>query len=130
MPDAPTFEQGRDEKLASWPIVAACERPGSTGPQRLLVVGSNTFFVDARAELTRIDGRIVESSPGNFELLEAGVYWLAGQDDLIAQSPGARAVALVKPINEAQLRLVRLLVMLGVPVAVLGFGLAWRWARG
>lgn len=130
MPDAPVFDQGRDEKKASWPLVAACERSGPSGPQRLLVVGSNTFFVDARAELTRVDGRVVESTPGNFELLEAGVYWLACQDELIAQSPGARAVALVKPLNEAQLRLVRLLVMLGLPVGVLGLGLVWRWARG
>ena len=131
--EQPTFDPARDERRDSYTVVAAVERPSggsASTAQRCVVVGANTWFVDDRAEAVRVDGRIVDATPGNLELFEASVYWLAHQDELIAASPGARAVALVKPVSEAQLKLVRALVILGIPALILLLGALFRWARG
>lgn len=133
IPDQPVFDQSRDLKNHTWLLAAAAEYTTDTSPSgvhRLMAVGSNTWFVDDRAELVRIDGRITESSPGNLELFESGIYWLAGMDGLIAASPGARAVALVKPLSEAQVKLLRGAVIGAIPVLVLLAGLLFRWLRG
>lgn len=63
-------------------------------------MGANTWFVDDGAEAVRVDGRIVDATPGNLEL-EASVYWLVHEDELIAASP-ARAVALVKNVSRGR----------------------------
>lgn len=134
VPDPPTFDKARDAKQPAWLLAAAAERPAPSGSasrtQRLIAVGSNTWFIDDRAELVRVDGRITESTPGNLELFESGVYWLAGMDDLIAQSPGARAVAIVAPLSEGQLKLLRAGVIGVIPLLVLVVGVLFRWMRG
>lgn len=78
----------------------------------------------------QVDGRVPLLAPGNLELFEACVSWLAGQDELIAPSPAARAVPLVPPIAPGSLALVRWLLVLGLPTLVLAVGVAWRLIRG
>jgi len=111
---------------------AAAERLTADGnTQRLVAIGSNTWFSDPiLKDLAEVDGRPVPANPGNAELFEAAVSWLAGQDDLIAQSPTARAVPLIGPLSGGTRTALRLLAIVGLPVLVLLAGLIWRMLRG
>jgi hypothetical protein len=133
VPTPPSNDSSRDEAKGPWDVAVAVERraQGFDRPQRLLIVGSNTWFSDAvMAEGAEVDGRIVAANPGNAELLEAGIYWLAGQDSAIAQSATARAVPLIRPLDRGTLSLLRWLAIAGLPGAVLVLGAAWRVLRG
>jgi len=133
LPDAPAYDEGRDArwpegsttgKPQAWTVAAAIERYVlGAPPQRLVVVGSNDWFVDTvTQELAEADGRLVPANPGNFELFEASVYWLAGQDELIAQSPSARVAAMVTPIEPQRLVRLQFVLVLGLPLGVLILG--------
>lgn len=133
LPDAPAFDEGRDArwpdgsatgKPQSWNVAAAVERYViGAAPQRLVVVGSNDWFVDAvTQELVEADGRLVPANPGNLELFEASVYWLAGQDNLISQSPSARVASMVAPIDATRLIRLQYVLVLGLPLGVLALG--------
>ncbi len=76
------------------------------------------------------DGRVVPVNPGNAELFEAAVLWLAGEDELVAQSAGARATPLVGDIAPGRLAAVRWALVAGLPLATLILGIAWRVTRG
>jgi hypothetical protein len=76
-----------------------------------------------------VDGRPVLQNPGNLELLDASVHWLAHQDELIAQSAAATAAPMVRAIDERSLRLVRFATIGGLPVFVLLCGVALRVLR-
>jgi hypothetical protein len=132
VPNKPARDSQRDlAAAAQTPVVVAAERRAPSGPQRLVVVGSNTWFMDRIAqERAMVDGRPVLTNPGNSELFEAAVYWLAGQDQMIAQSPTARAVPLIRPLGGGTLLLLRWGAIAGLPGLVLLAGLAWRLARG
>jgi hypothetical protein len=133
VPNPPSAHPARDDTSGPWVIAAAAERrvPGRANPQRIVVVGSNTWFVDwILADVTEIDGRVAPTSPGNAELLEAAVYWLAGNDELIAQSPTARATPLISELSPALLQALRLAAIAGLPALVLLVGAAWRFLRG
>lgn len=133
IPNTPTKETSRDNVAGPWLVAAAAERsdPALDRPHRLVVVGSNTWFTDGvtRAQGV-VDGRIVSAAPGNLELLEAAIYWLAGQGDLIGQTATARAVPLIAPLSEGQLSALRWLVIGGMPALVLALGVLWRALRG
>jgi hypothetical protein len=131
--DPPAADSQRDDTVGPWTVAWAATRddPALDRPQRLVVVGSNDWFVDqVTGEMTVVDGRPVARNPGNAELFEASVQWLAGRDELIASSPSAVAVPLIRPLSEVQLRLIRWLVIGAMPVLVLIVGLAWRVIRG
>ena len=74
--------------------------------------------------------RVALVSPGNAELFEAAVLWLAGQDELIATSAGARSTAMVKPLSPGSLTALRWGLIAGLPLMTLGLGILWRLARG
>lgn len=117
----------------TWVVAAAAERHYKGGFQRLVAVGSNDWFLDSvTTAKSQIDGREVSVYPGNAELFESSVLWLAGQDDFIAQSPTARAVAIVQPLEAEQLRRLRIGLVAGLPAIILlmgaGYGL-WRSRR-
>lgn len=140
LPDAPTFDRERDlarpdikdgQSLRPWTLGVAAELKDNLGVQRLVVVGSNGWFVDRYAFQTDIiDGREMLVTPGNIELFEACVSWLAGQDDLIAQSPTARVLPVVRPINERTLMMLRVGLILGLPLLALVLGAIYRVVRG
>jgi hypothetical protein len=129
MSDAPAFTQGRDAAAPAkpltnsdgWTVVAAAEATQATGtPTRIVVVGSNDWFIDQVTQQgTVVDGRPAFQNPGNLELLENSLLWLTRQDQLIAQSATARATPIVKAIPDAPLRMLRIAVIAGLPALVL-----------
>lgn len=145
--NAPRFDQGPDASEPSsawssvatanvsasqWVVAVAAERSriGSPG-QRMVVVGANGWFMDAFTNQSiEVDGRQIPAYPGNLELFDAATMWLAGQDDLIAQSPAAMSAPIVKPLSDRQIRDLRIALMLGMPLLVLILGGAYRLIRG
>ncbi len=133
-PNPPALDASRDDAAGPWVVAAAAERslPSGGGTQRLVVVSSNTWFMDRvtmqRAQM--VDGRVAAANPGNIELLESAVYWLAGQDDRIGASPTARAVPVIRDLGAGALNTLRWLVILGLPALTLGAGVLWRFWRG
>ncbi len=132
IPDQPAFDQGKDDNQGPWTVIAAAERalPGNA-TQRVLAVGSNDWFIDPVLSAESIvDGRVVAQSPGNIELLESGVAWLAGQDELIARSPAGQSAPMVKPIEHQQMVTIRIAFIAGVPIVILGLGVLYRAVFG
>jgi hypothetical protein len=133
VPDPPANDSPKDDPRGPFVIAAAAERTlaGVDKPQRLVVVGSNSWFSDpVLREPLQIEGRVVAANPGNAELFESSVMWLAGQDDLIAQSATARAAPIIVPLSGAVLLLLKLAASVGLPVAVLVAGAVYRVWRG
>lgn len=129
VPDPPAFDEDRDDRAGPWLLAAAIERPAGGG--RAVVVGANTWFTDrVTAPALNIDGRLAPRHPGNAELFEAAVLWLAGQEDRLADSPASGGLALVRPLDPAYLSGVRTAVIAGLPALVLVTGLLWRVTRG
>ncbi len=132
---APAAFAGAD---GQWVVAAAGERaaePGSQAqgaakPQRLVVVGTNDWAIDPVTQQGRVvDGRPVLQNPGNLELLDASVHWLAHQDNLIAQSASATVAPMVRAIDDSSLRLVRIATIAGLPLLVLLTGITIRLLR-
>ncbi|MBK7404642.1 MAG: hypothetical protein IPJ41_08400 [Phycisphaerales bacterium] len=134
MAEPPKYDDGIDGRDGPWTVALAAERadaPPDSRMGRILIVGSNSWFADPVAfNYQSTDGRVALAAPGNSELFEAGVLWLAGQDELIAQSAGARATPLVGPIDAGRLRLIRWGLVAGLPMLTLLAGVVWRVVRG
>ncbi|MFA6044609.1 MAG: hypothetical protein WC718_06465 [Phycisphaerales bacterium] len=141
IPDLPVFDEGRDSRwpdgqrsqaTQKWLLGVAVERFEVGLPsQRAVVIGSNSWFIDAvTQQATNADGRAAMRNPGNLEMFEAAVYWLAGQESLIAQSPTSATVPMIVPIDETSLVRVRLAIMLGLPLILLIMGGMYRMIRG
>jgi hypothetical protein len=134
--DPPTPNQGDLLTPPAWPGeppawvgAAAAEIPGDR-PRRLVLVGSVDWFIDPVVEEAyAIDGREVSAHPGNLELLESAVLWLAEQDDLIAQSATARAAPTVSALRAGSLRRLRLMTIFGPAGLVLLAGVAYALWR-
>lgn len=128
--EMPKFDAGQDER-GPWTLAAAVERANAGSKQRVVVVGSSGWFFDTITQAAAsVDGRVVAQFPGNTELFDASVLWLTGGDELIAQSPQADAVPLVGAIDPQRLLVLRLLLILGVPLAVLALGVVHRVVFG
>lgn len=102
---------------------AAQMRPDAPTRQRLLVVGSNGWFVDPIVAPRRVvDGMMIAEAPGNLELLEAGVWWLAGREDRILRSATAESVPLVPNLSAGAMSALRWGLIGGLPLGVLLLG--------
>jgi len=141
MPNAPVFDNNRDanaprgvkgEREDAWLVALAVERrPAATKQtQRLVAVGSREWLLNYGTQPRAIDGRNASVTPGNIELLENSVFWLAGQDELIAQSPTAQIVSLIQPMDEKVLSGLRTTMIIGLPLLVLMIGVVYRLIRG
>ncbi len=133
--DLPAFDASRDARApedgGAYVLALALERKTEAARQRVVVVGSHGWFCDgATRRASVIDGRPVAIAPGNAELLDAAVSWLAFQDDSIAQSVSARVLPVVQPMKHAQLVLVRWSLIAGLPLVILALGVAHRAIRG
>lgn len=122
-----------------WVVAAAAERRGpegesrsaAGGSQRVVIVGSSGWFFDPIAEeRTIIDGRPVVANPGNAELFDASIEWLAGLDDMIAPSHRAAETPRIAAMPPARLETIRWGVALGPPTLVALAGFVWRRRRG
>ncbi len=134
IPGLPIYNEDIDQRGGPWTVALAAERtdqPQGVRAGRVVVVGSNAWFADpiafARQET---DGRLSLVSPGNAELFEAAVLWLAGEDELIAQSAGARATPLVGSISPGTLSALRWALVAGLPLGTLALGMLWRMVKG
>lgn len=141
MPSPPTRDARDSEAPAGEPVTLAwaIQRRSPEDParsQRIVVVGTHSYgqygwFADGIThEQTLIDGRPVRLHPGNIELFDASIAYLAGMDQLIAQSPEARSTPVIGPIDEGRLRALRIALGLGMPGAVLVIGvIVWLIRR-
>ena len=131
LPEQPEPGNERDLESDRWVLAAsgarAHELSGKT--QRIVAIGSNGWLLRDVAGAPRVvDGRIVAT--GNLELLEASVLWLAGQDELIAQSAQADSISLVKPMSGGGRRTLAWSLIAGLPGVILICGVVWRFVRG
>jgi hypothetical protein len=144
--EPPTAEAGRDLVKPEWSdrfvVAAASERDRGAKvalgrwmregmPQRMVVVGSPEWLMDGYSQASEdVGGRRALLFPGNLELFDASVAWLAGRDDEIAPGPRARDVARIGAMSDGALRAVRLFLVVGVPALVLIVGAVVRLVRG
>lgn len=128
-----TFDAGRDTRRDRYIVAQAAERSRgpSQRPQRVLCIGSNAWALDRVAqERAVIDGRLVPLHAGNLELIDASVFWLAGQDEMIARGASTASAPTVAPIEPGTLRLLQWLIIAGLPALVLVAGVFYRITRG
>ncbi len=132
--DAPTPDRGVDLTDGPWTVALAAERAapsGASSTQRIVVVGANGWFTDViTRESTNVNGRTVSVTPGNAELFDASVAWLAHQDDTIAAGPGASGTSRLPAMNPGPLAALRWAIIAGMPVLVLLTGVLLRLWRG
>lgn len=127
------FDARVDLAGGPWTVAVAGERwiDAGASPQRFVVVGANGWFLDAIARQTQeIDGRVVETNPGNLELFDSSVLWLAGLDELIAPGVSRDAGPRVRAIPPGSLRMLWWLCILGPATMTLLVGAALRLLRG
>lgn len=128
----PQEDSARDDGEGPWVVAAAVERTlPDQRRQRAVVVGSTGWFLDDLAQQrVQVGSQSVPVFPGNLELLEAAIYWLAGQNDMIATSPEAQAMATIPSMDANQFAAIRWGLIAGLPLLVLLIGGVWRLARG
>ncbi|USN99991.1 MAG: hypothetical protein H6810_04850 [Phycisphaeraceae bacterium] len=132
LPDQPRFDADQGDARGPWIIAAAGRGPSTRGERpRAVVVGANTWFLDrAWRSQQVVNGRPLLVNPGNVEFFDAAVLWLAGRDELIAPSPSARPIALIRPISPGTLGAIRWGLIGGLPLLILIAGGAHRVMRG
>ncbi len=129
--NAPAPGGQRDAPVGEGVLAWALERPVESGTQRVVVVGSHLWLFDMVARRkSELEGRIVETSPGNTELAQASIDWLAGQDSMIVRSGDAAALAIVQPMDPARKRALEWFFIGGLPLLVLITGGVSRLLRG
>lgn len=125
----PTPNPAHDDVNGPWPIAVSIERAAGLGArtQRVVAIGSSGWFFDRIASRTATtEGRTVTRYPGNLELLEASVHWLAGQDALVAGSARSAEIPRIGPMTDAQLAAARWGLIFGLPAMVLLLGVVMR----
>ena len=131
LPNLPRFDADTDRRSDQFVVAVAADRtdtPPRTG--RVVVVGSNGWYANPIAfAYQTTDGRVSRTYPGNAELFEAAVLYLAGMDEQIAKSASARAIPMIVQIEPARLRVLRWVLVAGLPIGVLVLGVLWRLVR-
>ncbi len=128
----PPTRDDSDMTRDRWTLALAIRHTVNGRPARAVAVGSNGWMLDpiAARRGPAVDGYAPLAFPGNAEFFEASVLWLAGQDELIAPSGEARPVALIKPLSERQLSIIRWVLLAGLPGLILIGGIVTRVVRG
>ena len=132
--DAPEPDEGVDLIGGPWTVAMAVERSapgGESWTQRLVVVGANGWFTDiVTRNSTTIDGRSISINPGNAELFDASIAWLAHQDDTIGAGPAAFSTPRIPAISAGRLIALRWGIIAGMPMLALLTGVFLRLWRG
>jgi len=131
--DPPAPDPQRDRMQESWTLAAAAERsnPVDGPPQRVLLVGASGWFFDAFTQRTQVvDGRTVQVAPGNMELFELSIFWLAGRDEWIGASARSTETPRIENLSARQVTVLRWALIVGLPAMVLALGAGLRVARG
>ncbi len=124
-PDPPTRDAASDSIQGPWCVAAAAERPApqpdaTPAIQRLVVVGASAWFFDPVAlEPDANAARPTLLNPGNAELFDASLRWLAHQDELLAPGAEASSTPRIPPMDGATLTALRWGVTLVPPALVL-----------
>ncbi|MCA9310518.1 MAG: hypothetical protein KDA21_04880 [Phycisphaerales bacterium] len=129
----PTPLPALDGVNGPWIVAAAVKTPATAGTSesRAIVVGSPSWFGDQYIELAElVQNRRVWRYPGNAELFEASVFWLAGLDEFVAPSAQAHDIDRIGDLSEGQLTAIRWFLIAGMPVGVLLAGGLLRVIRG
>jgi hypothetical protein len=128
----PTFDEKAD---TAGPVFggAAAEKADGTGG-RLVVLGALQFATNDLVSLPDEEllrrGVVVSRFPGNAELVQNSVFWLARQEPMIAISPAAMEVSRIGPIADGKLKALRVgLLLIALPGAVLLAGVMTYFAR-
>lgn len=128
---APAPGGTRDAEVGEGVVAWAVDRPVGDSTQRVIVVGSHLWLFDMVARRkAELEGRLVETSPGNAELAKAAIEWLAGHDDMIARSGDAAALSIIQPMTPTRRRAIQWLFIGGLPLLVLITGGFVRLIRG
>ncbi|MFT3685658.1 MAG: hypothetical protein QM783_12150 [Phycisphaerales bacterium] len=132
----PVKDSARDGTApgAGWTLALAAEVEksggGARGRQRVVVVGANGWFLDDLTDAVgTVDGRQVAFFPGNLQLLESAVTWLAGQDDQILRSASVASAPTIPALSPTQQAWMRWLLVVVLPALVLAAGAAYRLLR-
>ncbi|MBY0309086.1 MAG: hypothetical protein K2Q09_10125 [Phycisphaerales bacterium] len=129
----PAKDSPRDASApgAAWTLALAVERDLPGRPrQRVVVVGANGWYLDdLTAAQAEIEGRIVPLFPGNLQLAESTVHWLAGQDDQLLRSATVSAAATIPALTPAQQAWLRWLLIAIMPALALAAGAVYRVLR-
>ncbi len=127
----PAPDSSRDDPAGPWPVVVTIGRSMNNAEQRLVVVGCNGWMSgEVMGAEREVESRRVPAYPGNIELLDASVSWLANQDSMISASPQSQQLPLIPPMTEAQLGGLRWALIGGLPLLILLIGAIWRLLRG
>jgi hypothetical protein len=128
-----TYDPARDVRRDQYIVARSAERTqdGTPRPQRVLCIGSNAWALDrvAQARAT-VDGRLIPLHPGNLELIDASVFWLAGQDAMIARGASTASAPTVSAIEPAMRTRLEWGLIAGLPLGVLVLGVGYRIIRG
>ena len=131
--EPPTPDPARDRLTSPWVIATATERtpPAAAAlPQRIVIVSGWLWYADAFTRATiEVNGRVGLRTPGNAQLLDASLAWLAWQDDLIPVAPDVRDVPRIAAITPARLSAIRWTLAAGLPGAALVCGVIVHMAR-
>ncbi len=128
-----TYDPARDVRRDRYAVARTAERivDGTLRPQRILCIGSNAWALDRVAQArTTVDGRLVALHPGNLELIDASVFWLAGQDEMIARGASTASAPTVSAIEPAMRTRLEWALIAGLPLGVLVLGVGYRVLRG
>jgi len=128
----PRSTTGDVRQRGPWTIAWAVEVAGENGKvQRVFVIGAHGWFFDAAAnETVVVDARETLATPGNTQLLDSAVAWLAGQDELIAAGPSTRSVSRIVTLGRNERRAIAWGLIGAAPLTVLLAGMVWRLVRG
>jgi hypothetical protein len=129
----PTKDSPRDGTAtgSSWTLAMAVENDAPGHPrQRVVVVGANGWFLDDLTDAQgEYDGRLIPFFPGNLQLLESSVHWLAGQDDQILRGAVIGGNVTIPAMSPAQQAWLRWLLIAILPALALAAGVAYRALR-
>jgi hypothetical protein len=116
---SPTFQPDKGdipEPIFGGAVAEKEVAPGSSEPAgRLVVIGTPTFM---DSQLVTYSRNHVLVFPGNGELFNNCVFWLAHMDQLLAISPAAMDVNRIEEISPPMMRVWQIAVLVGIPLAV------------
>jgi hypothetical protein len=124
-----TFNKDTDIASPCPLAVEAVKNKGKDDEQRIVVIGSrligcNAITEQVSAAADESTGRLVAylENPGNSELINNSVLWLAGYKNMISVSAKSTAALRIKDMPPAVLAFWRWVLFAGIPVMALALG--------
>jgi Flp pilus assembly pilin Flp len=128
------FDSTKDMKAPCPMAVSAVKGKGTPDEQRVVVIGSTlvgcNFLINDTAQMDD-SGRIsILHNPGNAELVNNSMLWLAGYKNMISVSSKSAAALRIRDISPAMMGFLRASMWAGLPILslVLG-GIVWLFRR-